>query len=139
MTGPVFAPVRRATLWIPGTGPDHDQDRAHLFIILTDPDADGMVLVVPICSATAKSDSTCIVGAGDHPFLKHKSFTAYYRLNILNAATLVDQERRSIIQYRGMFDEKFFALVCAGVEQSRQAAPRYKKYFAAQNTGLKTK
>ncbi|MCX7313732.1 MAG: hypothetical protein NTV56_18905 [Alphaproteobacteria bacterium] len=128
----MFAPVRRATLWIPGTGPDHDTDRAHLFVILTDPDPDGMVLVVPICSATTKSDGTCIVGAGDHPFLKHKSFAAYYRLNTFNGSALVEQEKKKAIQYRGMLDEKVFALVCAGVQESRQAAPVHKKYFATQ-------
>jgi hypothetical protein len=132
MTGAPFAVTKRATVWIPDTGPDQDPQRAHLFVVLTDPSADGMVLMVPICTAATKYDNTCIVGSGDHPFLKHKSYVAYYRLNTFKASVLEEQAKRGIVQFRGMLDDKIFALVCAGVESSRQAAPIYKKYYAAQ-------
>jgi hypothetical protein len=132
MMSELFAPVRRATLWVPGTGPAEDPDRAHLFVILTNPCSDGMVLMVPICSLTNKADRTCLLGTGDHSFLKHPSFVAYYRLSKLKAATLVEQELRGAIKFRGMLDEKIFALICAGIEDSRQAPPILKAYYVTQ-------
>jgi len=132
MNDQVFAPVRRATLLIPGTGPAHDPARAHLFVILTDPCPNGMVLVVPVCRAVRGYDNTCILGAGDHPFFKQKSYVAYYRLQTYSAAELIDKEEKQIIRFRGMLDEKVFALICNGVEQSRLSAPVHKHYFAAQ-------
>ena len=128
----MFAPVRRATLLIPGTGPAHDPSRAHLFVILTDPCSAGMNLIVPICSAEGKFDPTCIVGNGDHPFLTKKSYVKYYRLNTFASATLIEQERKKVISYRGMMDEKVFALICAGVGKSPDSAPIYRRYFAEQ-------
>jgi hypothetical protein len=129
MSGAAFKAVRRATLWIPGTGPDHDKRRGHLFVILTEPGPKGNVLVVPICSADKKFDATCIVGAGDHHFLKHKSYIAYHKLSTYSAAVLETQVQKKAIQYHGMLDEKVFALVCEGIENSREAAPKFKNYY----------
>jgi hypothetical protein len=132
VTGVSFAPARRMTLWIPGTGPAHDLERGHLFIILTDTCPAGMNLVVPVCSAGPKSDSTCLLGAGDHPFLKKKSFVAYYLLKRYDAEFLVQQEKKKIIESREILDERLFALVCNGVQASRSSPPIYKRYFAEQ-------
>ena len=130
MTDGAFAPVRRAALWIPGTGPAHDLERGHLFILLTDLGPDGMVLTVPVCSLVHGHDNTCLLGKGDHPSVHRPSFIAYYQLNLFRAEVLETQEQKGIIFARGLLDEKLFALVCAGVEDSRQAPPKFKKYFA---------
>ena len=137
MTEVLFAPIRRMTLWIPGTGPSHDPERGHLFIILTDPCPAGMNLLVPVCSAGPKSDTTCLLGAGDHPFLKKKSFVAYHLLNTYAATPLVEQEQKKIIRCKGLLDEKIFALVCSGVQTSRSSPPIYKRYFAEQTSPKK--
>jgi hypothetical protein len=63
------------------------------------------------------------LGAGDHPFLKKKSFVAYYLLKTYAAEFLVEQEKKKIIESREIFDEKLFALVCNGVQASR-SSPR---------------
>jgi hypothetical protein len=129
MTTKPFAAVRGATLWIPGTGPAHDQGRGHLFIILTNPCPDGMVLMVPVCSVGTKYDNTCILGKGDHNFLTHKSFLAYYRLGTSSAAALVEQVKKTVFVDKGMLNERVFALVCNGVTTSRDAPPKHKRYF----------
>jgi hypothetical protein len=132
MTEVPFAPTRRMTLWIPSTGPSHDPARGHLFIVLTNPCPSGMVLLVPVCGAGPRSDTTCLLGVGDHPFLTKKSFVAYHLLKTYAAVTLVEQARKKIIQGREMLDERIFALVCRGVETSRSSPPIYKRYFAEQ-------
>jgi hypothetical protein len=129
MNNAAFKVVRRITLWIPGTGPIHDLNRGHLFIVLTDPGPRGNVLAVPICTADKKFDTTCIVGAGDHHFLKHKSYVAYHKLNLYSSATLEAQVQKKVVEHRGILDEKIFARVCAGIATSREAAPKFKTYF----------
>jgi len=122
--------VRRATLWIPGTGPVHDRGRAHLFVVLTEPEQNGSVLVVPICSADKKCDQTCIVGIGDHHCLTHKSYVAYHKLGIYSARVLEAQILNKVFSYQGLLDVKVFAFVCDGVSNSREAAPKFKNYYA---------
>ena len=85
----VFQPVRRATLLIP-TGPVHDLDRKHLFIILTDSIADPLnggkdsVLLTSLSTldTALPYDPTCILHPGDHPFVTRDSYVKYYSSRI---------------------------------------------------------
>jgi len=127
-----FSPVRRGTLWIPHTGPAHDQERGHLFIILTDRSEDGEHLLVPVRSVGRTPDRTCLLGPGDHRFFTRLSFVSYAQMRIYSAATLIAQVSAGVIHDRGLLNERIFARICSGIEQSRLSAPRYKAYYAAQ-------
>jgi len=90
--------VKKGTaLWIPGTGPPHDPGRGHLFIILTDPCANGKVLAVPVNSLTKRSDKTCVLKQGEHARIKHDSFAAYYRAQQFSASVLEKQVGQKVI------------------------------------------
>ena len=70
----MFIPFRRASLLIP-SGPTHDPQRRHLFIVLTDPFDDtgngvSRVLLVSLASVRDSCDRTCILKPGDHPFIR---------------------------------------------------------------------
>ena len=130
MTGAPFRVARGCTFWIPGTGPAHDADRAHLFITLTAPDANDEVLLVPVCSEHSKCDTTCRLGAGDHGFIRHPSYVAYHKLGVYLAARIEAGVATGAVEFRGMIDERVFAFVCAGVDISRQSAPRMKQFYA---------
>ena len=83
----LFLPLKRATLLIP-SGPQGDQDRKHLFILLTDPHADqaGKNCVLMVSLSTVRPgmphDPTCILYAGDHPFVKHESYVVYQKARL---------------------------------------------------------
>ncbi len=132
MSKAAFAASRRATILIPDTGPQHDRGKSHLFVVLTEPDSDGMVLLVPICTKGQKYDTACLVGKGDHPFLDRPSYVDYSNLNTYKAQVLESQAQKGILVAKEVIDEKVFALICAGIEQSRQSPPIYKKYFSQQ-------
>lgn len=70
-----YAPYRKATLLIPFN------DAPHLFVVMNDPDADGLCLLIMLTSIKAgkSSDKTCSLDAGCHPFVQHPTF-ALYRL-----------------------------------------------------------
>lgn len=80
----------------------------HLNVIITDPDEDNNVIVVPICTYHENNgkplpgqDSSCLIPAGCHKFIKEKSYIRYHNSRImslidifngLNKGLLVRQE-----------------------------------------------
>ena len=50
----------------------------HLWIILSDPEADGEnVVIVNFTTYTVDEEQNCIVLKGEHPFVKHKTAVRY--------------------------------------------------------------
>ncbi len=71
------------------SGPDHDPDRMHLFVVLTDPlcnfdDGIRKVLLVSLSSIhdDLYHDSACILEPGEHPFVKRDSYVVYQKARI---------------------------------------------------------
>lgn len=76
--------VRGATVLVP-SGPARDPQRMHLCVLLTDSHGPGQqILMVPINSVkpARPHDSTCLLAAGDNPFIKHESYVAYDRCRV---------------------------------------------------------
>jgi|1185.fasta_scaffold1004637_1 hypothetical protein len=126
-----YSVKRGSSLWIP-SGPPNDPNRGHLFIVLTDPSTNNNILAVPVNSLTKRSDPTCKLGKGDHPRIHHASFAAYYHTQIYSVSVLEDQVGKKIIHDTGIVDEKVFAQICAGVEDSRECIPAHKAYYKKQ-------
>ena len=70
-----YTAERKGTLLIP-SGPG---ETSHLFGIVTDRCAAGEHLLLSITSVRQgiRHDPTCIVSAGEHPFILHDSYVAY--------------------------------------------------------------
>ena len=52
--------------------PKPGQNVAHLWVVITEPDpATGEVIIVNLTTQRPHSDTTVILQAGDHPFIKH--------------------------------------------------------------------
>lgn len=129
----LFVPVRRATLLIP-SGADHDPDRKHLFILLTDPQPpDQATLLVNIAPVYDKipHDPTCYLHPGDHPFIRHQSYVNYARARIEAAPKLAEGVKRGWFVPQGTIEGGIFARVCQGLMESRHTAPKIKKFFEA--------
>jgi hypothetical protein len=124
-----FIPRKSFCLHIPNTGPDRDPGRGHLYIILSDACKEGNHLLVPVCSAFVKCDKTCLLGKGDHDFIKHDSYVAYNLMRIYGSSHLTTQVNSKTISYEGMMDEKIFARVHEGVRTSRNSAKGHVKYL----------
>lgn len=129
----LFLPLRRATLLIP-SGPEGDQDRKHLFILLTDPaDADGKkcVLLVSISSVRegVPHDATCILHPGDHPFVKRASFVVYQRARIETADKLLRGVKSGELVPQDPMESGVFARVFMGLEESRLTPPRVLRFY----------
>lgn len=79
----------QAVRWA-GTGGNLKQDSAHIFVCVEviSPAPDDEYLIVPICTAHAKSDGTCPLGSADYKELKHASYAAFYQARLVSGKIL---------------------------------------------------
>ena len=133
----LFWPAKRATLLIP-TGPAHDPDRKHLFILLTDPVlvpdvAVKQVLLVGIATRNLKlpHDATCVLYPGDHPFVTRESYVNYRFARIEEADKLVTGVQKGLLVPKGTIDTGIFARVCQGLFDSRHTVPKMLSFYQA--------
>ena len=70
----------------------------HLFIVISDPAQDSSkVVLVPLMTLDDDDDSqerTCILNAGDHPFIRHPSFVNFFCAKKPSAAVIVQRAKR---------------------------------------------
>ncbi len=120
----LFVPVKQLTVHIPNTGAT-----GHLFIILTNKCANGQHLLVPVCTQRKKFDRACLLGKGDHKFINDPSYIQYSNAALYESQILIKQVNSGVISYEGLLDEKVFAHVCNGVENSVHITPLHLEYY----------
>ncbi len=131
----VFQPVRRATLLIP-SGPAHDPNKKHLFIILTDPVADPLngnkdsVLLTSLSTldAALPHDSTCILYPGDHPFVTRDSYVSYHTSRIQEAEKIINGVASGVLVVKEPMDSSIVDRICDGLD-SHQTPEKIKRFF----------
>ena len=64
--------------------PKRGKDIEHLWIVITEPDADGNAVCVSVTAKRSYSDTTVVLSAGEHPFIKHESAIHYADARILD-------------------------------------------------------
>jgi len=133
----LFVPFRRATLLVP-SGPAHDPDQKHLFVVLTDPveafDFAGKhSLLVGVASLypDVPHDPACELHAGDHEFIRHKSYVAYAHARIEPSQKLVNGVKSGDLVAKTMLVQEIFARVCKGLTESLFTAPRIIAFYRA--------
>ena len=127
----MFFVVKRATLLI-ASGPANDPSRKHLFVCLTDsfgPTKETLMVSVATHRAGLPGDDACHLYAGDHPFVKHKSFVDYRNARVVEAGTLVKGERQGLFVAMDPLESSVFARVCYGLEQSLFTAPKHLEFY----------
>jgi hypothetical protein len=133
----LFVPYRRAALLVP-SGPAHDPDQKHLFILLNDPaqvpgyeDKHSLLVGVTTIHAAIPHDPACELFPGDHPFIRHKSCVFYAQARIELSQKLIDGVKRGIFSPQGMLAEDIFARVCHGLTLSRATTPKVLAFYQA--------
>jgi len=56
---------------------DEDDELFHLWIVVTPPSPEGVVITVCVCTRLRKHEPLVILRPGDHPFIQHESVIAY--------------------------------------------------------------
>lgn len=127
----LFVPVRRATLLVP-SGPNHDPERKHLFVLLTDPQPPNQsTLLVGVASVNEglPYDPTCLLYPGDYLFIERKSYVYYARARIESAPKLIEGVKQGLLVSQGMIDDGVFARICQGLLESRHTAPKIRRFY----------
>jgi hypothetical protein len=60
----------------------------HLWLVISDVDASGRVVIVSILSYQPHYDQACILEPGDHPFVKHSTCVEYPTARLIPLARL---------------------------------------------------
>jgi hypothetical protein len=141
----LFVPFRRATLLVP-SGPAHDPDQKHLFILLTDParvlgyeDKHSLLVGVTTIHADIPHDSACELHPGDHPFIRNRSCVFYAQARIEASQKLIDGVKRGVFSPQGMLADDIFARVCHGLTVSRSTTPKVLAFYQAEAKAAREK
>lgn len=132
----LFVPLKRAALLVP-SGPSVDPDRKHLFILLTDPCADeeGVQAVLMVSLSSVKPqipyDPSCVLKAGDHPFVKRASFVDYGKARIEAVDKLLRGVKEGKLVPQPPVATEVFARICEGLVKSPRTAAKLLRFFRA--------
>lgn len=139
----LFVPYRRATLLIP-SGPAHDSERKHLFVVVTDPaqvldytEKHSLLIGITTVHTHVFHDPACELHTGDHAFIRHKSFVNYAEARIEPSQKIVNGVKHGLLVPKDMLADELFARVCKGLLDSRFTAPRTKSFYEAAEAARK--
>lgn len=127
----LFFPFQKATLLIP-SGPNHDPDRKHLFIVLTNPsdESEKKSLLVSISTLTGyHCDMTCVLDKGDHDFIHHKSYVDYYRARIEETEKLINGVQKGLFETKRPIRETIFKKIVNGLSLSPRTPLKIKQFY----------
>lgn len=130
---PNGAPLQTGdVLHIPGTGPAHDRSRGHYHVIVAEEGEQRKALLVPICSAHEKCDTTCMLEQDDHGCLTHRSHMMYAKMNYYLVDHLENRIAAGAIEKLAEpTSPALIERISVGVISSSFAAPTYKKFVQA--------
>jgi len=130
-----WVPQRGGTLLMP-SGTNQDPERRHLFIICTNPDNDGQVLLVSISSKpegySESYDATCSLKQNAHAFLNRTSYVSYKHALIESASALQKRVANGTAEPREELRPPILEEVCAGFAKSA-VTPRKCQILYEQN------
>lgn len=119
------------TLHIP-SGPTGN----HLFVILFGPMSnesyglEQQFLLVPLCTATSRSEPSCIVRLGEHPFVKHKSYIDYAVAEIRSESSLKQSIISGAFQFSDKTSSELLEKIRSGFSQSKAIKRHIKNDFS---------
>jgi hypothetical protein len=126
-----FNPSKGTALLIP-SGTINDPSKQHLFFLITNPCPAGHHLAVSISRVKdgRVADRTCVLAAGDHPFVQADSFVMYGLARQLPGPGIIKCVISKLYTLKENCSPELIQRVCDGIPES-PFTPRWaKKYFA---------
>ncbi|PIQ40824.1 MAG: hypothetical protein COW58_03775 [Thalassolituus sp. CG17_big_fil_post_rev_8_21_14_2_50_53_8] len=122
----MFIPYPKVALYI-ASGPDGDDEKKHLFVIITAPVSkkDDDILMVNFSTVYdgAHYDEACIVEPGEHKFIKQKSFV-YYKFARIESAKDIEKliNNKSISVHQESISDDLFNKITSGLLTSDEVS-----------------
>ena len=109
--------------------PKPGQDTAHLFVVLTAPDALGHVLLVNFTTHRPHSDPTVIIQPGERPFVTHATVAHFVDTRRTTAAALEAEIASGIFRTHLDCSAVLLDRLRAGVLTSPHTPEKVKRYL----------
>jgi len=91
----------------------------HLWLIVNEPSAhSGVALIVNVSTLRLGAETTCVVQAGDHPFVKHDSYVRYGSARKVKGTDLAEAVKKGLLKPHQAASNAFLAKVRAGAKAS---------------------
>ncbi len=120
---------RRGGTFLMVSGTNQDPKRRHLFIICTNPDKDGQVLLASISSKPERYDAACPLTQKAHAFLDRASYVAYRHARIENTSALQKRLANKAVEPREDLRPAILEDVCAGFAKSAETPPECQIFY----------
>jgi len=111
-------------------------DIQHLYVVITEPDKDKNVLIVPVCSYHENNgvprqgqDSSCILKAGCHPFIKVKSYIRYLNAKERSLIDIFNGIAKGKLRKYPDFENSLIQDMQKGAEESIYLPEKFKRFF----------
>ena len=108
----------------------------HLHVIITNPDSEKDVLVVPVSRYHEKDgnpfpgqDESCILTAGCHPFVKVKSYISYRHSKAMNLIEIFNGLQKGKLIRKEEFEPRFIQDMQRGADESPFLPEKLKRFF----------
>jgi hypothetical protein len=108
----------------------------HLNVVITEPDNDNNVLVVPVCTYQEKDgkpflgqDQSCLLPAKCHPFIKQKSYIRYSNAIAMNLIDIFNGLSKGKLIKQPDFENSFVQDMQRGAEESIFLPEKLKRFF----------
>lgn len=125
----MFVPAPGKTLLMPSGNPQ-SPDKLHLFFICTKPSCNDEYLLVNITTWTNPlCDDSCILNAGDHEFIRHKSWVVYRAARVESNATIIRGISDGRFRPHKPATQKVIAAIQRGLINSPHTPRKYKHFY----------
>ena len=100
-----------------GGGELHGED--HLWLVINNPSAHaGLALLVNVSTLRPNAETTCIVQAGEHPFIAHDSYVRYGSARCAKVSDLAEAVKKGLLKPHQTASQHFLEKVRAGAKAS---------------------
>ena len=108
--------------------------KKHLHLVLTNPDANGCVLIVSVTSVYSQDkdrmDHTVLLNQGEHKFLTNKLSYVYYRGAVVKkVGDLESDEKAGLLVWHEACSKEMIDNARAGVCASEHCTPANQNYY----------
>ncbi len=108
-------------------------DLEHLWIVLTNPDPEGWILIANVTGAYSNDkdcvDMTVALNAGEHPFLTKPSFIFYREAMIKQVSELETEEKAGNLRMHYSCSAALIGLARAGVGASPHCTKKIRRFY----------
>jgi hypothetical protein len=109
----------------------------HLNVVITEPDEDNIVLVVPVCTYHEENgiprqgqDTSCILKAGCHPFIKVNSYIRYQKAKEMSLVSIFNGLQKGVLIKKQDFNNNLIQDMQKGAELSVYLPEKFKRLFS---------